>query len=83
MTVLDKKNSSIDVCFLVSSSKKASYQSLAKTYAAIEPPTWALLLAQSCRSVGFKVKIIDANAEDLSNEEILERINKLNDVTLQ
>ena len=58
-----KKNklSSIDVCFLIASSVKKSYQQLSETYAAIEPPTWALLLAQSCRSVGFKVSIIDAN----------------------
>ena len=63
--------SSIDVCFLISSSAKKSYQQLSETYAAIEPPTWALLLAQSCRSVGFKVSIIDANAENLSDNEVL------------
>ena len=66
-----KKNklSSIDVWFLIASSVKKSYQQLSETYAAIEPPTWALLLAQSTRSVGFNVKIIDANAEKLSKEE--------------
>ena len=68
----------IDVCFLVSSSVKKSYQTLAQTYAAIEPPTWALLLAQSCRSVGYKVAIVDANVENLSDEQVLKRINKLN-----
>jgi len=68
----------IDVCFLVASSSKKSYQKLSETYSAIEPPTWALLLAQACRSSGFKVSIIDANAENLSNEKILERINELN-----
>ena len=74
----NKKVSSIDVCFLVASSVKKSYQKLSKSYAAIEPPTWALLLAQSCRSVGFKVNIIDANAEDLTNESVLKRINEIN-----
>jgi len=68
----------IDVCFLVASSSKKSYQKLSETYSAIEPPTWALLLAQACRSSGFKVSIIDANAENLPNEKILERINELN-----
>ena len=72
------KLSSIDACFLVASSAKKSYQKLSETYAAIEPPTWALLLAQSCRSVGFKIAIIDANAENLSNEEILKRTKELN-----
>ena len=72
-----KKNilSSIDVCFLISSSAKKSYQQLSKTYAAIEPPTWALLLAQSCRSVGFKVAIIDANAENLSRQTFAALLN--------
>ena len=70
--------SSIDVCFLISSSAKKSYQQLSKTYAAIEPPTWALLLAQSCRSVGFKVAIIDANAENLSDDKVLKKISKFN-----
>ena len=74
----NKKISSIDICFLIASSAKKSYQQLSETYAAIEPPTWALLLAQSCRSVGFDVKIIDANAENLSNEQILKRINEFN-----
>ena len=69
---------SSDVCFLVASSSKKSYQKLSQTYSAIEPPTWALLLAQSCRSVDFKVSIIDANAENLTNDEILNRLAKIN-----
>ena len=75
-----KKNklSYLDVCFLIASSAKKSYQQLSKIYTAIEPPTWALLLAQSCRSIGFKVSIIDANAENLSDEEILKKINEFN-----
>ena len=76
--MMKDKPLSIDVCFLIASSAKKSYQKLSETYAAIEPPTWALLLAQSCRSVNFKVAIIDANAENLSNEEILKKINRLN-----
>ena len=58
----------IDCCFLVTGNSKKTYQSLSKTYSAIEPPTWALLLAQSTRSSGFKVTIIDANAENLSEK---------------
>ena len=68
----------MDICFLVASNAKKSYQKLSETYSAIEPPTWALLLAQSCRSIGFKVSIIDANAENLSNEKVLKKIEKLN-----
>ena len=35
----------LDCLFLVSNSSSKTYQSLSKTYSAIEPPTWALLLA--------------------------------------
>ncbi len=69
-----EKNKKIDCCFLIASSSKKSYQKLSETYSAIEPPTWALLLAQSTRAAGFNVKIIDANAENLNSEEILKRI---------
>ena len=66
-----------DCCFLVTSNSKKSYQKLSETYSAIEPPTWALLLAQSCRSIGFKTCIIDANAENLSDEDILKKLINL------
>jgi len=71
---LEKK---IDCLFLVTKSSGKTYQKLSVTYSAIEPPTWALLLAQSTRDVGFKVNILDANAEDLSEEIILKRIKNL------
>ena len=69
-----EKKKYLDCLFLVTKSSKKTYQKLSQTYSAIEPPTWALLLAESTRSVGFKVNIIDANAENLSQEEILKRI---------
>ena len=68
-----KNNFLNDCCFLIASSAKKSYQKLSETYSAIEPPTWALLLSQSVRSVGFKPFIIDANAENLDNEQILKK----------
>jgi len=64
----------MDVLFISPGNNKAIYQELANNYAAIEPPTWALLLAQSCRSVGYKVGICDVNAEELSAEQVHERI---------
>ena len=69
-----EKKKYLDCLFLVTKSSKKTYQKLSQTYSAIEPPTWALLLAESTRSVGFKVNILDANAENLSEEEILKRI---------
>ena len=45
-----KKKDKIDCCFLIPNNAKKSYQKLSETYSAIEPPTWALLLAQSMAS---------------------------------
>lgn len=68
----------MDILYINPGASKLIYQQLSNDYAAIEPPTWALLLAQSCRSVGFKVSILDVNAEKLSLKLILDRINKIN-----
>ena len=68
----------LDVLFVSADSSIQAYQELAKTYSAIEPPTWALLLAQSCRSKGFGVGILDCTAEKLSMAQAVERINEAN-----
>lgn len=68
----------IDVLFISPGNASGIYQSLANNYAAIEPPTWALLLAQSCRSVGYTVGLVDANAENLDKEAVEQRIKELN-----
>lgn len=67
----------MDVVLINPSNRSGIYQGLADNFAAIEPPTWALLLAQSVRSQNYKVSIIDANAEQLSDEEISERVGVL------
>jgi radical SAM superfamily enzyme YgiQ (UPF0313 family) len=68
----------IDILFIAPGNATGIYQDLANNYAAIEPPTWALLLAQSCRSVNYTVNLIDVNAEQLKNDEIVNRIKSLN-----
>tara|TARA_Y100000031_G_scaffold154529_1_gene202502 strand:+ start:1103 stop:2632 length:1530 start_codon:yes stop_codon:yes gene_type:complete len=68
----------MDVLFISPGNSDGMYQELAKNYSAIEPPTWALLLAQSCRSRGFEVGILDVAAENLTNEETLARVRNLN-----
>ena len=72
------KERQLDVLFIEPNSSKESYQELANHYAAIEPSTWSLLLAQSCRSKGFGVAILDANAERLDEAKASNRINDLN-----
>ena len=67
---------SMDVLFIAPGNSQGIYQDLAEDYAAIEPPTWALLLAQSCRSIGLNVALCDANAERLKAEYVHRRIQR-------
>jgi anaerobic magnesium-protoporphyrin IX monomethyl ester cyclase len=64
----------MDAIFVNPDSSAKAYQDLAKVYSAIEPPTWALLLAESCRSKGFGVGILDCDAERLSLEQSVQRV---------
>ena len=66
----------LDVLFINPGNQNAIYQDLAKDYSAIETPTWALLLAQSVRAVGFKPGIFDVNAERFSTSQAVQRIKE-------
>jgi radical SAM superfamily enzyme YgiQ (UPF0313 family) len=66
-----------DVLFINPGNAPQIYQGLATKLSAVEPPTWALLLAESCRSKGYTARIIDANAENLSDEELISRVENL------
>ena len=68
----------MDVLFVNPGNSKQIYQGLADDYSAIETPTWSLLLAQSCRSVGYSVGILDVLAERLTDEQATERISTIN-----
>jgi radical SAM superfamily enzyme YgiQ (UPF0313 family) len=65
----------MDALFINPDSSAKAYQALAKTYSAIEPPTWALLLAESCRSKGFGVGILDCDAERLTLDQAVTRVD--------
>lgn len=71
-------NRQLDVLFVNADSSALAYQDLSKDYSAIEPPTWCLLLAQSCRAKGFGVAILDCGAERLSDLKALQRIREAN-----
>ena len=68
----------IDIVFITPNNSSKIYQDLSKSYAAIETPTWSLLLAESCRSINYNVSIIDTLAEKLEDEQTYERIKNLN-----
>ena len=67
----------IDILFVNPNSSKKVYQGLSNKLSAIETPTWSLLLAESCRSKGAKVFILDCLAENLSDELSFNKILKL------
>ena len=67
-------NRPLDVLFVNPDSSFQAYQALSQDFSAIEPPTWALLLAQSCRAKGFGVGLLDCGAERLDLEAALQRI---------
>ncbi len=64
----------MDALFVTPNSSAKAYQDLAKTFSAIEPPTWSLLLAESCRAKGFEVGILDSDAERLSLQLAVKRV---------
>jgi radical SAM superfamily enzyme YgiQ (UPF0313 family) len=67
-----------DVVFLIPNSSKKIYQDLSSKFSGIEPPTWALLLAQSMRNFGYESRIIDCDAERLTEEQSAERVVDIN-----
>lgn len=67
----------LDVVFVNADGAAKAYQDLSKDYSAIEPPTWSLLLAESCRAKGYGVAILDATAERMTDEEAVTRLAEM------
>ena len=59
----------LDCCFIVAENSIKSYQKLSKEYSAIEPPTWALILAQSLRINNYSSTILDFDANRMNEDE--------------
>jgi len=57
------------VTFVIPSSAAQAYQALANKYSAIEPPTWALLLANAVRVEGYDPCILDFDADPARDYE--------------
>lgn len=66
--------SQLDLLLINPGNAEGIYQGLSGRYSAIETPTWALLLAQSCQAAGFGVELLDVNAERLTPEQAVQRI---------
>jgi anaerobic magnesium-protoporphyrin IX monomethyl ester cyclase len=67
-----------DIVFINPGDRRVIFQDLGKDITAIEPPYLTLSFATFLEEKGFNVKIIDANAENISPEETAEKIRVLN-----
>ncbi len=67
----------LDLVIVNPGHRALAYQGLGDDLAAIEPPVWAGLIATYVRNKGYSVALIDANAEDLSPEEVAVRIQSM------
>jgi radical SAM superfamily enzyme YgiQ (UPF0313 family) len=66
-----------DIVLINPGDRKQIFQSLGVEVAAIEPPFWIAVIAAYLRSNGFKVAVIDANAENISPAETSMRTREL------
>ena len=64
----------LDIILVNPGGRRQGYQSLSAELAGIEPPIWAALLAEHLRRRGFGVEIVDADAEELSPEQVADRV---------
>lgn len=72
------KTHRLDALFVNPGGRTRTYQTLASTLTAIEPPIWAGLMATFVRQKGYSVGILDANAENLGPDEAAEAIAEMN-----
>ncbi len=68
--------STLDLLLINPNGRKKIYQELSSDLAAIEPPTWGVLLATSIRKRGPSVKLLDADAEGMTSEEVAAYVEK-------
>lgn len=66
----------VDLLLVNPGNRSKTYGKLEPHLPGIEPPIWTALIAAFARDKGFSVKIIDADAEDLSYEQTAERISE-------
>lgn len=69
-----KGSNSLEILLVNPGGRLNIYQTLASEFAAIEPPIWVGLIATFLRNRDHDVDILDANAEDLSPEEVAVRV---------
>jgi radical SAM superfamily enzyme YgiQ (UPF0313 family) len=71
------RTASPDLVLVNPTSRARIYQSLGKRLTAVENPVWAGLIATFVRRKGFSVEIVDAEADELTPQQIAERVQDL------
>jgi hypothetical protein len=64
----------LDLLLVTPPSRLLVYQNLSENLAAIEPPVWSGLIAQSMRLKGLHVAMLDAEAEGLNHVQTAQKI---------
>lgn len=67
----------LDAVLINPGSRMEVYQALGSTLAAVEPPVWAGLMATFLRRRGTTVLIMDAEAEELTPEQVADRVSEV------
>ena len=73
-------NKRLDLLLVNPGNRSRIYQSLADQLSGIEPPIWALIIAEYVRKHGFSVQVLDANALELTHDETAELVSQLNPI---
>ncbi len=66
-----------DIILINPGATRVIYQGLSSEFTAVEPPTWVRMIAGWLRDHGYKIAIIDQEAEALSVQEVKERVRTL------
>lgn len=64
----------VDLLLINPGDRVQIYQSLGRELAAVEPPVWVGLIATFVMRKGFRVTILDANAEGITPVQVAERV---------
>ncbi|MEI7480750.1 MAG: radical SAM protein [Elusimicrobiota bacterium] len=70
----------VDLLIVKPGSGRKQYGAFSSTLSAVEPPLWGIMLAACAREKGFSVRVLDAEAENITPEEAVEIIVSLKPV---
>ena len=68
--------SKLKILFIHPNASDIIYQDLSKKHSAIEPPIWAAMLANHCRSKNISTELLDCEAEGFTTEQSAEAVSQ-------